>query len=136
WTQDIHQALWRKLAINCAINPLAALHRCRNGELAANAALAHEVESLCTEIKTIGIAAGQAAAVEQLQAQVAAVIAGTADNRSSMLQDVVAGRETEIDYLCGYLVRVADQLGLRAPRNEAMLRAVQALLPRPPGSRG
>lgn len=132
WTQDINQALWRKLAINCAINPLTAIHRCRNGELAANPALAHEVASLCAEIKTIGLAAGHAAAVNQLQAQVAAVIAGTADNRSSMLQDVVAGRETEIEYLCGYLVRVAAELGLRAPRNEAMLRAVQALSPRAP----
>ncbi|PLW82965.1 2-dehydropantoate 2-reductase [Kineobactrum sediminis] len=127
WAQDIEQALWRKLAINCAINPLTALHHCRNGELATNPALALEVRALCAEIETIGTAAGQVAAVEHLREQVAAVITGTANNRSSMLQDVAAGRETEIDYLSGYLVRVANGLGLPAPRNAAMLDAVRAL---------
>ncbi len=47
------------------------------------------------------------------------VIAGTADNRSSMLQDVERGRRTEIDYITGYLLQVAEQHGIDAPHNRA-----------------
>lgn len=34
WSLDILSRLWRKLALNCAINPLTVLHDCRNGETA------------------------------------------------------------------------------------------------------
>jgi 2-dehydropantoate 2-reductase len=52
---------------------------------------------------------------------VATIIAGTAENRSSMLQDVESGRRTEIDYITGHLLNVAKQHGLDAPLNRALL---------------
>jgi 2-dehydropantoate 2-reductase len=55
------------------------------------------------------------------------VIAATAANRSSMLQDVAAGRRTEIDYITGYLVRAARHHGVAAPHNEALLAGVLEL---------
>lgn len=127
WSPDIDTVLWRKLAINCAINPLTALHHCRNGELAERPELAKLVAELCTEISAIAIAAGQQRAVDDLHAQVMAVVAATADNRSSMLQDVLAGRATEIDYLTGYLLTQGREHGTPAPRNAALLAAVKAL---------
>lgn len=130
WSQDIDTVLWRKLAINCAINPLTALHRCPNGELAQRPELAALVRELCAEIRAIGMAAGQERAVQDLQAQVMAVIGATASNRSSMLQDVLAGRETEIDYLTGYLLSRAHEHGIEAPRNAALLSAVRDYRPR------
>lgn len=126
WSPDIDSALWRKLAINCAINPLTALHQCRNGELAERPELAALVGELCTEISAIGIAAGQAQAVADLRTQVMAVVDATANNRSSMLQDVLAGRATEIDYLTGYLLTQGRQFGIAAPRNAELLAAVKA----------
>lgn len=128
WEPEIERALWRKLAINCAINPLTAVHRCRNGELASRPELAAQVRQLCDEIGTIGKAAGQAQAVAGLHATVAAVIAATASNRSSMLQDILAQRATEIDYLNGYLIRLAADLGLEAPRNRALVEAVREII--------
>ncbi|MDO8861426.1 2-dehydropantoate 2-reductase [Haliea sp. E1-2-M8] len=127
WSRDIDTVLWRKLAINCAINPLTALHGCPNGELAQRAELAALVGELCAEIRAIGIAAGQEQAVSDLQTQVMAVISATANNRSSMLQDVLAGRETEIDYLTGHLLAQGREHGIEAPRNAALLAAVKAL---------
>lgn len=126
WDADILTALWRKLAINCAINPLTALHRCANGAL-LEPPLHNEVTAVCREIVTIGEAAGQKAAVAGLAERVDDVLRGTAVNRSSMLQDVMAGRGTEIDYLTGYLLRVASESGVEAPRNRALLAAVQRL---------
>lgn len=127
WDADIARALWLKLAINCAINPLTALHNCRNGALASRQELAEEVAGLCTEIAAVTTAQGYGDLAENLHHNVQAVIKGTADNHSSMLQDVLAGRRTEIDYINGHLLRVAAQCGIDMPRNEALLQEVRAL---------
>lgn len=127
WRSDINTALWRKLAINCVINPLTALHRCRNGDLAERPELSALLVKVCAEVREIGIAAGQTDAVQDLFTQVMAVVAATANNRSSMLQDVLAGRETEIDYLTGYLLEQGRQHGIKAPGNTALLAAVKRL---------
>lgn len=127
WESDIEAALWHKLAVNCVINPLTAVHRCRNGELASRPELAAEVEALCREVMQVSYAAGFTGTAQQLDRDVAAVIAGTAGNRSSMLEDVTRARQTEIDYITGYLLQVADRHGIVAPRNRALYRRVKEL---------
>jgi 2-dehydropantoate 2-reductase len=124
WDAHIASALWSKLAVNCIINPLTAVHGCRNGELGQRRELAAQVSLLCDEVASISHAAGFGDIAQQLPSIVAAVIAGTADNRSSMLQDVECGRRTEIDYINGYLLQVADRLGIAAPRNRALLEEI------------
>ncbi|MBK6509165.1 MAG: 2-dehydropantoate 2-reductase [Haliea sp.] len=125
WDGHIANALWAKLAVNCIINPLTAVHGCRNGELGQRRDLAEQVALLCDEVSSICRAAGFGDIAQQLPSTVAAVIAGTADNRSSMLQDVECERRTEIEYITGYLLEVADQLGIAAPRNRALLEEIQ-----------
>lgn len=127
WEADIARALWRKLAINAAINALTAIHRCANGELAADPERASEVQTLCAEISAICQALGQGDAARDLLAKVSTVIHNTAANRSSMLQDIEAGRQTEVAYINGYLVQAARQAGLAAPLNTRLLEAVQAM---------
>ncbi|MCB1689851.1 MAG: 2-dehydropantoate 2-reductase [Halioglobus sp.] len=124
WDSAINAALWSKLAVNCIINPLTAIHGCRNGELARRSELAAQVDILCDEVTAISRAAGFADIADQLKTTVSAVIAGTADNRSSMLQDVAAGRHTEIDYITGYLLQVAEQHGIQAPHNKSLLERI------------
>ena len=125
-TPHIDKSLWLKLAINCAINPLSALQRCQNGEL-ASPQLAPRVTALCEEIMRVSAAAGFAGVTAELPGQVMAVIRATADNRSSMLQDVLAGRPTEIEYITGHLLRVARQHGVAVPHNEAVYRSILTL---------
>lgn len=126
WDADITTALWSKLAVNCVINPLTAVHGCRNGELASRRDLVAQVTALCEEVAGISRAAGFATVAASLASTVAAVIAGTADNRSSMLQDVINGRQTEIDYITGYLLQVAARLGIDAPHNLALLETIKS----------
>jgi 2-dehydropantoate 2-reductase len=133
WDAQIVTALWSKLAVNCIVNPLTAAHRCPNGELASRPELALEVALLCKEVARISSAAGFADVAATLPQTVAAVIAGTANNRSSMLQDVLNGRRTEIDYINGYLLQVAEQHGIEAPRNRALLETVKKAEPRKSG---
>jgi 2-dehydropantoate 2-reductase len=106
WTPDILTRLWRKLALNCAINPLTVLHTCRNGGL-----LEHhcEVATLCAELTELLERCGQPAAAQNLHDEVLRVIRATAANYSSMYQDVAQGRRTEISYLLGYACCAADR---------------------------
>lgn len=109
WSPDILARLWRKLALNCAINPLSVLHDCRNGDLREHPA---EVARLCTELAELLQRCGQPAAAEQLHEEVQRVIEATAANYSSMHQDVAQGRRTEIAYLLGYACAAAQRHGL------------------------
>lgn len=108
WTPDILTRLWRKLALNCAINPLTVLHDCRNGGLAEHHC---EVATLCAELAELLQCCGQPEAADGLQAEVERVIQATAANYSSMYQDVQQGRRTEIHYLLGHACRVAARHG-------------------------
>lgn len=126
WDSDIEAALWSKMAINCIINPLTALHNCANGELSQRPELITQVTTLCGEVSKITRAAGFTAIAAALPQLVAGVIAATANNRSSMLQDVENGRRTEIDYITGFLLRVADQHGIDAPHNRALLKSIKS----------
>jgi 2-dehydropantoate 2-reductase len=112
WTADIQTRLWRKLALNCAINPLTVLHDCRNGGL-----LQHddEVTSLCAELVEVLERCGQPAAAVDLHAEVRRVIQATAVNYSSMHQDVARRRRTEISYLLGHACAVAARHQCHTP---------------------
>lgn len=112
WTPDILTRLWRKLALNCAINPLTVLHDCRNGGLLEHP---HEVATLCTELVRVLERCGQPAAADGLHADVLRVIQATAANYSSMYQDVAQGRRTEISYLLGHACAVAARHQCQVP---------------------
>ena len=125
WSDQIQSRLWRKLAINCAINPLTVLHDCRNGELDAHQ---DEVAGLCTELGGLLHACGQDEAAAGLFEEVQRVIQATAANSSSMRQDVGAGRRTEISYLLGHACAEGLRQGVPLPRLTALLQSLQAHL--------
>lgn len=117
WSGEIRGRLWRKLALNCAINPLSVLHDCRNGGLQEHA---EEVAALCAELAELLRCCNQPAAAEGLQEEVEQVIQATAANYSSMHQDVACGRRSELAYLLGHACCEAERRGLRLPRLEAL----------------
>jgi 2-dehydropantoate 2-reductase len=112
WSPNILSRLWRKLALNCAINPLTVLHDCRNGGLQAHG---EDVNILCTELGALLEQCGQADAAVDLAAEVNRVILATANNFSSMHQDASQGRRTEISYLLGYACEAARSRQFAVP---------------------
>lgn len=125
WSENILERLWRKVALNCAINPLTVLHQCRNGELASHPG---EVAALCDELGQLLHAAGYSTAARELQGDVERVIAATAANFSSMYQDVAQGRRSEIAYLLGHACREGDRLHLALPQLRALHERLRAFL--------
>ncbi|XKE43445.1 2-dehydropantoate 2-reductase [Cobetia sp. UIB-001] len=113
-TPDIQTRLWHKLAINAAINPLVARYRIRNGQL-RDRPFAPMVRQAVEEISAVLNSEGIPAPGEGWQALVEQVIRATANNRASMLQDVLAGRPTEVEAILGPLRRTAARHGLALP---------------------
>jgi 2-dehydropantoate 2-reductase len=126
---DIWPALWQKLAVNAVINPLTALHQCKNGEL-SNSKYAAAVELLIEEFVLVAKAAGQDFSIEAIQNRVTQVIRQTADNYSSMQQDFAKGRRNELDYITGFLMKQAEQHQLQLPAHQAIYQLLLQKSPR------
>jgi len=124
---DIYRAQWHKLAVNCVINPLTALYQVRNGDLLGHAQAGNEAAALCGEISAVSQALNMSLTRSELEATVSAVCRQTAANISSMLQDVRAGRRTEIDCINGYLQRQARRHGIDCPLNDTVLARLRKL---------
>ena len=132
WCAQIERAVQRKFAINCAINGLSALHRCRNGELLDGGAARAPLRELCNELEPALRTLQLWREAQSLLSAVEDVCRQTAANRSSMLQDVDAARGTEIAFLNAEVLRRATAHKLQLPLNRALVRdlaRVEALNP-------
>lgn len=128
-TDDILPVLWRKLAINALINPLTALYQVRNGAL-ADAAFQPVLLKLFDEFLLAAKDCGQRFEPAALWATVQQVIQATANNYSSMQQDVQHRRPTELAYINGYLLQQAQLHQLALPTHQRLVTALQAFIDR------
>ena len=104
WRVDMTERLVEKVAINCCINPLTAIHRVKNGELRSEIHRDH-VTTVISEVSSVLDELGYPALSIELGRRVYEVMNDTAENQSSMLNDVMAGRRTEADTIVGWLLR-------------------------------
>ena len=118
---DIRVRLWHKLAVNAAINPLVACFRIRNGQL-RDRPFRPMVDAVLDELAAVMAAENLPPPAEGLAGLVWAVVSGTANNRASMLQDVLAGRPTEHEAILGPLLAAGRHHGLATPRLAALYR--------------
>ncbi len=123
WSEEIRMKQWEKLVINAIINPLTALSGAKNGSLLTRS---DEVEALCHELMPLLHREGFSLSEEAWVARVMAVASATAENYSSMQQDLAAGRPTEIDYITGYILRLAQPMELVMPRHQQLYDAIKA----------
>ncbi|MEH6564678.1 MAG: 2-dehydropantoate 2-reductase [Halopseudomonas sp.] len=112
WDDDIMAVLWRKLAVNCAINPFTLLFDCNNGAVPERAG--SWLEDCIGELQLL-LAAQRLPGTDTLHASIHEVIRRTADNSSSMRQDLHARRRTEIDYILGHACREAQRQQIPTP---------------------
>ena len=125
---DARGAQWRKVIFNAATNPIGALTRLTHGRVCELPPLRLLVTQLVEEGKAVASAQGIVldADPEELIDH-AAKPEVAYDHRSSMLQDVLAGRPTEVDWLNGGIVRYGEQVGVPTPMNRAIWALVKGL---------
>lgn len=128
-TDDAWPSVWRKVATNAAVNPTTALLGYTNAELLADVAGSRVADGLAAEVARVATAAGVAMSEDEARRWWREMAALTGANRSSMLQDVQAGRPTEVDAICGAVHREGELRRVAAPLNQAMTVLVGALAP-------
>ena len=122
---NVHSAIWAKLISNVAINPLTALTGLRNGELLDDPRIVSMMEAAVAEALAVMAAAGVPPAIEDHYQHARKVMEMTRSNVSSMLQDIRAGRKTEIDSINGAVTRLGAELGVATPVNSWLTAMVQ-----------
>jgi 2-dehydropantoate 2-reductase len=127
--EDAWTSVWRKVAVNAAMNPTTALLGYTNNELIADHAASRVADGLAAEVARVATATGVKITEDEAPRLWRDIAALTGANRSSMLQDVQAGRATEIDAICGAVHREGERRGVAAPLNQAMTVLVSALAP-------
>ena len=146
---DVRPAQWSKLIFNATVNSIAALtelphdhHFREEGELWG---LGNLVRRLMHEGKQVAMAAGIPLYEDPWEMNLHAVRRGETDggaygHNPSMLDDVLARRPTEVDFITGQLVQAGIRHGVEVPLHLALYQLVKAKestwVPSPPGARG
>lgn len=131
YENEIEPAILNKFLFNTCLNAIGALTRMSYGELVSDGhtrrlitAVAEETLRVVLAERHFPLAPSGAVYVEQTLTPF--VLPKAAAHRSSMLQDVEAGRRTEINYLNGAVVRMGLKHGMATPANDAVASLVLA----------
>lgn len=124
--QDARGAQWTKLIFNAATNPIGALTRLTHGRVCELPQTRRLVSELVAEGRAVADALGITldSDPDELVDHAAKV---AYEHRASMLQDVLAGRPTEVDALNGGIVRFGAENGVATPLNEAVAALIKGL---------
>lgn len=126
-TKDIKALLWSKLIINVGINALTAITHLHNGSLIEFETTRKILEDAVNEAIRVAKKKRIKLIYDDPLSKVEAVCEATAQNVSSMLQDVLKRRRTEIDFINGVVVRQAQALGIPTPVNAVLTNLVKAI---------
>ncbi|KPK97858.1 MAG: hypothetical protein AMJ95_06975 [Omnitrophica WOR_2 bacterium SM23_72] len=124
-SRDIKGLLWSKLIINVGINALTAITRLNNGRLVEFEGTRKVLRDAVTEAVRIAKRKRIKLIYDDPLAKVEAVCEATSGNVSSMLQDVLRKKRTEIDFINGVIVRQAQELGIPTPVNSVLVALVK-----------
>ncbi|KAJ4286760.1 2-dehydropantoate 2-reductase (Ketopantoate reductase) (KPA reductase) (KPR) [Kalmusia sp. IMI 367209] len=131
---DLLQMQLEKLAVNCIINPLTVMLDARNGSVLYNYSLTRVMRLLLSEVSLVMRSLPELQYIPnvqqrfdpgRLETMVVGVANATRDNISSMLADVRAGKQTEIDYINGWIVKKGEELGMKCFMNYMLMHMVK-----------
>lgn len=119
-TRHVIEHVWQKLLVNVGINALTALANLPNGELFTDPEMTTLVRRLVNEATSVMRSEGIPAPPRDPVDFVRAIAEATRTDRSSMLEDVLAGRRTEIDAINGEIVRLGERHGIDVTANRVV----------------
>lgn len=124
--KDAFTTLYRKLFVNVVINPITAVLKIKNGELIRNRYASEIVKGLIEDVVNVAEALNFKEK-DILESLIFKTIEKTADNKSSMLQDIEWKRKTEVDDILGYTLEIAKEYGVVAPGVKNLYLMVKAI---------
>jgi 2-dehydropantoate 2-reductase len=126
-SERVWVSIWEKLAFNAALNSLTAVTRLTVGQVGRapeGRALAH---SIAEEVIAVAQSQGIAAELASVEQQITMAFREHADHKPSMLEDVLAKRPTEIEYINGAVIREAQRMALAVPTTAVLYQLVRLL---------
>jgi 2-dehydropantoate 2-reductase len=126
FTKDFKNHQWTKLFSNAVINPITAITRKKNGVIRSKQ-LDKIVEKVIEECTFVAGMEGYHFDKTEVMQFVYLVASKTSSNTSSMLQDIMNGRITEIESINGYIIRLAKKHALKVPVNETLYALLKAI---------
>jgi 2-dehydropantoate 2-reductase len=130
---ELLQLQLEKLAVNSVLNPLTVLLDNRNGSILYNFAITRTMRLLLAETSLVIRSLPELQNIpnvntrfsaQRLETLAVSVANTTRDNISSMLADVRAGRQTEVEYINGYIVKRGEEMGIKCVVNYAVMQMV------------
>ena len=125
-TESPGQKIWEKLAVNAGINPLTALLNVPNGKLLEIAEVRRLLRDLVVEASKVAATEGYRFSHSTVE-RAEEVCRATGENISSMLQDVRAGKQTEIEAISGEVIRRGQLASVPTPRTRVVWQLVKGL---------
>jgi len=119
--------VWKKLALNACTLPTSALLGFQSHELVAHDGAVQLMQALLVEVVAVARAQGITLDYDERWTAIASLLERAVGGRSSMLQDVSAGRKTEIDVINGAIVAAGHNVGIPTPVNQTMVWMIQAV---------
>jgi len=123
-SKNIKHQVWSKVVVNSVVNPLTAIFRVRNREIGTQplASVRHHIVRECIQVgKAEGIAFPRGLE-QRIDREILAYT-----NFSSMCQDILKRKKTEIDFLNGRIVELGRKHGVPAPVNETLVNLIKFL---------
>jgi len=120
WSHKIIGRLWTKVITYSTLNALTTVFKVSNGRLLENEECIRLVKQLLAEGEAVARARGVEIVSGDLYELFEEVVKVSSNNLSSMLQDILNGRPTEIEAQSGALVRYAEKFGLEIPGHQMM----------------
>lgn len=121
----VRHEIWKKLTLNAASLPTAALTGLTAGALVVPGRMRGLVDAVARETVAVGRAAGFEVDEAERLATIHDLLARAGTGKASMLQDAEAGRRTEIDVINGAVVRVGAEQGVPTPLNSALVALIE-----------
>ena len=125
--EDAQPMVWSKLIVNAAINPITTLLRVKNGEILINPSARELMREIAEEAASVANTLGINLPFLDPMQYVEQVAERTAENVSSMLQDVLRGAPTEVDAINGAVTHVGELKGIPTPVNRVVWSLVKAI---------
>jgi 2-dehydropantoate 2-reductase len=123
-SENVLGLIWTKLIVNIGINALTAVTGLKNGRIADFPETEALMKAAVEEAHAVARGKGITLEIESPFEHTRAIAVRTAENRSSMLQDILAKRTTEIAVINGAIVEEGERLGIPTPVNSVLTNLV------------
>ena len=125
--EDIKRSMWLKFMLNISANPISAILKMTFGEMMQNQEFINMADKIISEAQQIAMAEGIKNADTMPRDAIQLFNSMIPDGKTSMLQDIEAGRKTEIELFSGTVVKLGEKYNIQTPYNKIVKEMIEII---------